>query len=119
VGVGYIMFTGNIDYTCTDSALVIEADYHADSTIPYEKITALELRESAPVGVREWGFASARLLLGFFENEEFGGHTRYSYVGTDAYIVVSCGDDVLILNAKDEAATRALYEDLTAKLQKE
>ena len=112
VGVGIIMFTGNIDYTCTDTALVIEADYHADSTVAYDKITSIELRETVPEGTREWGFASARLLMGFFSNEEFGNHTRYSYVGTDAHIVLTCGDTVLILSDRDENATRALYEEL-------
>ena len=114
VGVGFIMFTGNIDYTLTDTALTIEADFHADSTVPYEKIDSIEFRETAPEGTREWGFASARLLMGFFDNEEFGGHTRYSYVGVDPSIVLHCGEDVLILNAKTEEATRALYEELAA-----
>ena len=116
VGVGFIMFTGNIDYTLTDTALTIEADYHTDSTVPYEKIDSIEFRETAPVGTREWGFASARLMMGFFDNEEFGSHTRYSYTGTDAHIVLTCGEDVLILNAKTEEATQALYEELLEKL---
>ena len=116
VGVGFIMFTGNIDYTLTDTALTIEADYHADSTVPYEKIDSIEFRETAPVGIRKWGFASARLMMGFFDNEEFGSHTRYSYTGTDAHIVLTCGEDVLILNAKTEEATQALYEELLEKL---
>ena len=114
--VGVIMFTGNIEYTCTDEALLIDADYHSDSTVPYEKIDALEFREEAPLGTREWGFASAKLLLGFFHNEEFGNHTRYSYTGTDAHIVLSCGDDILILSAESEEATRALYEQLQARI---
>ena len=114
--VGIIMFTGDISYTFTDTAMLIEADYHADSTVPYERIDSLELRESAPEGTREWGFASARLMMGFFDNEEFGGHTRYSYVGTDAHIVAHCGEDILILSDKDEEATRALYEELTAHI---
>ena len=112
VGVGIVMFTGNIDYTFTDTALIIEADFHTDSSVAYEKIDSIEFRETAPEGTREWGFASARLMMGFFDNEEFGAHTRYSYTGTDACIVVTCGDDVLILNDKDENATRALYEEL-------
>ena len=44
VGVGYIMFTGDITYTCTDTALTVNADFHADSVVPYEKIDAVELR---------------------------------------------------------------------------
>ena len=115
-GVGIVMFTGNIDYTLTDTALTIEADYHADSTVPYDKIDAIELREDVSAGTREWGFASARLLMGFFDNEEFGGYTRYSYVGVDTSIVLHCGEDVLILNAKTEETTQALYVELLEKL---
>ena len=115
-GTGFLMFTGDITYTCTDTALTIEADFHSDSTVPYEKIDSVEFRESAPDGTREWGFASARLMMGFFKNAEFGSHIRYSYTGTDAQIIVTCGTDVLILTAKTEAATRALYQELLAHL---
>ena len=116
VGVGIIMFTGDISYTCTDTALLIDADFHSDSTVPYDRIDSVELRQSAPEGIREWGFASARLMMGYFSNDEFGGHTRYSYTGADAHLVVSCGGDILILSARDGAATQALYEELLAHL---
>ena len=117
-GVAFIMFTGDIAYTCTGTALVIEADFHADSTVPYEQIDSVVLRDSAPEGIREWGFASARLMMGAFKNDEFGSHTRYSYTGTEAYIVLNCGGEVIILSAETEDATRALYEELTELLQK-
>ena len=116
VGVGFIMFTGDISYTCTETALTIEADFHEDSTVPYALIDAIELREESPEGIREWGFASARLMLGWFDNDEFGSHTRYSYTGTDAYIVITCGEEVLIVNADTEEETCALYEELIAKI---
>ena len=114
--VGIIMFTGDISYTCTDTALLINADFHADSTVPYEKIDSLELRDTAPAGTREWGFASARLMMGFFDNEEFGSHTRYTYTGCNAHIVARCGEDILILSDKDEDATRALYTELASHI---
>ena len=116
VGVGIIMFTGDIEFTCTGEALLIDADYHADSRVPYDSIDSIELRHTAPEGTREWGFASARLLMGFFQNDEFGNHTRYSYVGTDAHIVLTCGDDVLILSAENEEATRAIYDELLGRI---
>ena len=112
VGVGFLMFTGDIEYTCGAEALVIDADFHSDSTIPYAQIDSVEYRESAPTGMRTLGFASARLMMGWFENDEFGDHTRYTYLDTDGYIVLHCGEEVLILNAKTEEATRALYEQL-------
>ncbi len=117
VFVGVIMFTGNIDYTCTDTALLIDADFHSDSTVPYDRIDTIEFREEAPEGTREWGFASARLLIGWFNNAEFGDHTRYSYTGTEAHIILTCGGDVLILNAENEEATQALYEELLTRIE--
>ena len=112
VGVGIVMFTGDIEYSCTDTALVIQADFHSDLTVSYDSIDSMELREGKPEGVREWGFASARLMMGWFDNDEFGDHTRYSYVGTQGYIVLHTGSEVLILNAESEEATRALWEEL-------
>jgi len=117
IGVGIVMFTGDITYTLTDTALLIEADYHADSTVPYRDITQLAYGDTAPTGTREWGFASARLMMGWFDSDEFGSYARYSYTGTQARILLYCGEDLLVLNAEDEAATRALYEALTAKLK--
>ncbi len=115
-GVAFIMFTGDIEYTCTDTALVIEADFHSDSVVTYESIDSVELRDTAPTGTREWGFASARLLMGWFDSDELGGHTRYSYVGTQGCIVLRCGGDVLVLNAENEEKTRELYEKLLTQL---
>ena len=116
VGVGFIMFPGDISYTCTEDALLIDADYHSDSVVPYEKIDSIELRNDVSAGVREWGFASARLLMGWFDNDEYGSHTRYSYTHTGSNIVLTCGEDILILSAEDEEATRALYEELLTKI---
>ena len=111
-GVAFLMFTGDIKYTCTDSALVIEADYGDDSVIPYEQIDAVELCFDAPAGTRVWGFASARLMLGWFESDELGNYARYTYTGCDSCVVVTAGDRTLVLNGKDSAATKTIYETL-------
>ena len=116
LGVGYIMFTGDIEYTVTDTTLAIDADFHSDLTISLETIDSIELRQGNPGGTRTWGFASARLMLGWFESDELGDYSRYTYNGCDSYILLTSGDDTLILNAKTEADTQALYEALTEKL---
>ena len=117
VFVGVVMFTGRIEYTCTDTALIIEADFWEDSTVPYDQIDQVTYGGTAPAGTREWGFASAKLLMGYFSNDLFGGHTRYSYTGTQAQIIVTCGDDILVLNAETEEATKALFEELLLRLE--
>ena len=116
LGVGYIMFTGDIDYTVTDDKLTIDADFHSDLVVSLETIDSMELCQGRPDGTRTWGFASARLLMGWFESEELGDYTRYTYTGCDSYILLTSGEDILMLGAKTEADTQALYETLTEKL---
>ena len=116
LGVGYIMFTGDIEYTVTDDKLTINADFHSDLAISLETIDSMELCQGHPGGTRTWGFASARLLMGWFESDELGDYSRYTYTGCDSYILLTSGEDILILNAKTEADTQALYEALTEKL---
>ena len=116
VGVGFVMFTGDIDYTVTDDKLTIDADFHSDLAISLETIDSMELCQGHPGGTRTWGFASARLMMGWFESEDLGDYTRYTYTGCDSYILLTSGDDILILNAKTEEATRALYAELAAHI---
>ena len=116
LGVGYIMFTGDIDYTVTDDKLIIDADFHSDLAISLDTIDSMELCQGRPGGTRTWGFASARLLMGWFESDELGDYTRYTYNGCDSYILLTSGDDILMLGAKTEADTQALYEELLERI---
>ena len=116
VFVGYLMFTGNIEYTLTDTALTIDADFHSDLTVSYETIDSIELHQGKVPGTRTWGFASARLMMGWFDSDELGDYTRYTYTGCDSYILLTSGDDILVINAKTEADTQNLYESLAEKL---
>ena len=73
-----VMFTGSITYTFGNDALTVDSDRWNPVTVAYEQIDSIEYREEAVDGEREWGFGSARLLLGSFNNDEFGGYTRYT-----------------------------------------
>lgn len=115
-GVGVLMFIGDIEYTFTDTALTIDADFWDDSTVPYDQIDSAELLDTVPAGTRDWGYASAKLLLGLFSGEELGSHIRYTYAGTDNCILLTCGEKLLLLSADTEAATGALYESICARI---
>lgn len=116
IAAAVLMFTGEIECTVTDTVLTIEADYYDDLTVTLSSIDSVEYRDTAPEGSREFGWGSARLMMGTFSNEEFGTHTRYTYTGCDACIILRSGGDVLVLNAADEAATQVLYEVLAERL---
>ena len=116
--VAALMFTGNIRTECTADALTITATYHKDATVGYDQIDTLEYRPEGVPGTRMMGFSSARLLLGSFQNEEFGLYTRYTYTGCHSAIVITSGENVLVLSGKDDAATQALYEALLERTAK-
>ncbi len=55
------------------------------------------------------------ILMGEFENSEFGAYTRYSYSDCKSCVIIRADDRVLVLNEKDEVATKELYETLLSK----
>ncbi len=113
-----ILFTGDIAVTFGEESFFIDASYHDDLTVEYADITAVELRQENISGSRVWGFGSPRLLLGRFENEEFGGYTRYTYGDPGACVVIWQGEKVLVLSARDPVGTRALYDEILTRIEK-
>lgn len=108
----WIMFTGDITYSPGEDGLTIEADFYSDLTVPYSSMESIEFREGNVPGVRTGGFGSARLLLGIFQNEEFGAYTRYTYTNPDGCIVIRSGNQVLLLSTDSYSQTLKLYLQL-------
>ena len=111
-----VMFTGSIRLQLDDTALQVDATFWQELTLPYDAIDSLELREGKVDGIRTNGFNSAKLLLGTFQNEEFGLYTRYTYTDSESAIVIRSGERVLVISAEDAAATEALYGALLEKV---
>ncbi len=112
----WLLFSGSILYNFSDTQLIVEPSHYNCITVPFENITGLELRESDIPGERIWGYGSLRLLLGHFENEEFGDYTRYTYYKPESCIVIHLDEDILVLSGEDAAATRAIYEAIQNRL---
>jgi uncharacterized membrane protein len=113
--VGWLMFTGDIDYVYGNDSFEIKASFMDDIAVRYEDIDSIELREGDNVGMRTFGFASARLLMGSFQNDEFGAYTRYSYVGAGSCVVLTIGNKILVISGEDVESTTAIYEQLLIK----
>lgn len=111
-----LMFTGSIDVHCEMEEMVIEASWYQDLTVDYDIIESVEYREEHVPGVRVGGFGSARLLMGFFRNEEFGTYTRYTVTNPDSCIVIHTQRDVLVVSGDTAEETRFIYESLMAKI---
>ena len=112
--IAFLMFTGDIDVVFGEDSFTIEASFHKDLTVAYDAIDSAEYREGNVEGYRVMGYGSARLLLGTFENEEFGRYTRYTYTNPDGCIVLTSGDQVLVFCGKDAQETQNIYSYLAA-----
>lgn len=117
VGVAVLMFTGKVEVRCEDTAFTVNATYWTELQVEYTGVDTLEYRETLDVGVRANGFASARLSLGIFQNEEFGNYTLYSYTGAKGFVVLTAGEKTLVIGLQNAGDAQALYETLQGKVK--
>lgn len=118
IGVGLMLFCGSIDYQFREDALVMDATFSTPITLKYDNIETIEYREGNVDGTRVGGFGSYRLLLGFFENEEFGTYNRCTYYKPDSCIVVITKGKALVFSGKDAVETEQLYRELLKRTGK-
>ncbi len=115
IGIAVVMFTGDITVDCRDSAFTVNATYWTDLTVNYSQIDTIEYRSDFRPGLRTSGFASARLSMGIFQNDELGAYTLYAYAGAEEYIVLTSGEKILVIGLAEAAETQAVYQALLAK----
>ena len=116
IGICFVMFTGKITYVYGTDSFTVDATYHHALTVKYDTIDEIEYREGNVSGIRSYGFASLRLLLGFFENEEFGTYTRYTYYKPESCIVVTSGSKTLVISGENAAETQEIYHALLTRI---
>ena len=112
----FVLFYGDITYSFREDYLFVESNMYTDYVLRYEEINAVEFREGNVPGLRVGGYGSFRLLMGFFENEEFGTYTRYTYYNPEACVVVATTDNTVVLSAENRAETEELYRQLQKRL---
>lgn len=117
IGVLVLMFTGSIEYEFAENTLKINATYHNDIAVNYAEIDSIEFREDFDFGIRNWGFYSAKLSLGNFQNEEFGNYTLYAYTASDSAVVIKSDEHILVITGKNTAETKTLYDSLKARIE--
>ena len=63
------------------------------------------------------GFGSFKLGMGLFHNQEFGDYTLYAYNKTSQGVRLTVNGETIVISAEDEAATKAIYEELFARVK--
>ena len=116
VGVVIMMFIGSITFTLGETSLEIDTTYGGGISLDYSDIDSAEYVDTAVPGMRVSGFASSKLLYGWFKNDELGNYTRYTYTKSEANIIIRSGDDIIVIADKTPELTKALYDSLLEKI---
>ena len=110
-----VLFYGDIDFHFREDHLFIDTNMYSDNILYYSAIESVEYRDGNVPGLRVGGYGSFRLLMGWFENEEFGTHIRYTYYKPEACVVVHLKNKVMVLSGETAEETQALYQNLLNK----
>ena len=111
-----ILFTGEMEITLGDNAVTVDATFWQEVSIKYDDIDSIEYREGRIGGTKINGFNSAKLLLGVFNNSEFGSYTRYTYNKDVPCVVLRVNGDIVVLNAESEEAVLEIYNRISAEI---
>lgn len=114
--VAFLMLTGDVETTLGEASFTVKADFWEDLTLRYEEVDAIEYRAAGVDGERIWGYGSARLLLGHFENDEFGAYTRYTYTGSRPCVVLTVDQRTVVIGARNEETVKGIYERILAEI---
>jgi hypothetical protein len=114
--VAILLLGGGFEVALDEDSISVDANFCSDIDLKYSDIDSLEFRETDDVGRRISGYGGAKLLMGHFQNDEFGNYTRYSHGSKNGCVVIKSGDKTYVIGCEDKAATKALYENLMDKI---
>lgn len=111
-----LMFVGKLTFTVGEDALEVKTTFGGGMTVEYADIESVEYRPERVGGTRVSGFASSKLLYGWFKNDELGSYTRYTYTDGEAAVIIHTADGIIVLADKTVEDTKAIYDAISDKI---
>lgn len=115
IGVGIMMFIGNINVKFLDQSVVFKATLSRTTEVVYQDIEKVSYVESLDIGKKKMGINNMAINAGRFQNDKFGRYLLYCYTSCKDYVVMETKDGIVVVNDKTVSQTKALYEKLKDK----
>lgn len=119
IACAFLLFTGNVSVDFNEESMDIRVSYWADGNVRYDGIRSVTYRDDISTGSRTGGLGTPRLQAGHFKNSEFGKYLLYAYSDCKYYVVLETDNTYVVVNGKNEAATKLLYEEILKRLDVE
>ena len=115
----WAFLAGSAKIVYDDASFTVEASGWQDLTLSYSDIAAVDYLPAEEVpegGIRTYGLGNLRVSFGHFSNEAYGDYIRYTYDSCrDCVRLTTAGGRTVLLNGPDQAATRAIFDQLKAR----
>ena len=115
----WVFLAGSAKIVYEDASFTVEASGWQDLTLSYSDIAAVDYLPAEEVpegGIRTYGLGNLRVSFGHFSNEAYGDYIRYTYDSCrDCVRLTTAGGRTVLLNGPDQAATRAIFDQLRAR----
>ena len=115
----WVFLAGSAKIVYEDASFTVEASGWQDLTLSYSDIAAVDYLPAEEVpegGIRTYGLGNLRVSFGHFSNEAYGDYIRYTYDSCrDCVCLTTAGGRTVLLNGPDQAATRAIFDQLRAR----
>ena len=116
LGTVLLLFIGDIKIQYGETSFNISTAFWEDLTVNYADIESVEYCDKNISGARTFGYGSFRLLMGTFQNNEYGQYTRYTYTNCDSSVVLNVKGEILVISGADTESTKVIYNELIEKL---
>ena len=114
-----VCFFGRISVAYGQDSFTVKATFAGSDTVSYESIESVKYLESYDGGTRSLGVGSFVLNAGTFQNADYGSYKRYTYTNCPSCVEIRAGGRVYLVNGKDAAETKSIYERLAPYAQQE
>ena len=115
----WVFLAGSAKIVYEDASFTVEASGWQDLTLSYSDIAAVDYLPAEEVpegGIRTYGLGNLRVSFGHFSNEAYGDYIRYTYDSCrDCVRLTTAGGRTVLLNGPDQAATRAIFDQLRSR----
>ena len=116
LGAVLLLFIGDIKIQYEETAFNISTALWEDLTIDYSDIESIEYCDKSISGTRTFGWGSFRLLMGTFQNNEYGQYTRYTYTDCNSSVVLNVNGKILVISGTDAESTKEIYNELIERI---
>lgn len=116
LGTVLLLFIGDIKIRYGETSFNISTAFWEDLTVSYADVESIEYCDKSISGTRTFGYGSFRLLMGTFQNNEYGQYTRYTYTNCDCSVVLNVNGEILVISGTDTESTKEIYNELIEKI---